>query len=196
MHPLVIAVTLAALSSGPVEPQIVRRDEWGAKPHLPGAIAHTIERLTVHHTGVKSNPARSLEEKLRGLQTFSQREDKLANGKTKPAWPDIPYHYYISIDGRIGEGREWFFAGDTNTEYNPNGHLLIVVEGEFGVEKPTEPQIASLKSLTTYCCWLFRLRSDQIASHKDYSKETECPGASLYVMLNDLRAHVKTALGR
>lgn len=196
---MVTLALVAAISFGapsPVEPAIVSREQWGAKAHLPGAKPHIIKQLTIHHTGVKSNPARSLEDKLRGLQAFSQREDKLENGKTKPAWPDIPYHYYISIDGRIGEGREWFFAGDTNTEYDPSGHLLIVVEGEFGQEQPSKAELESLTALTTYCCWKFRLTSEQIASHKDYSKETDCPGESLYALLPALRAHVKLALGK
>ena len=191
------ALALAAsLLSGPTEPAIVTRDQWGAKTHLPGAIPHTVSKLTIHHTGVLSNKTRSLEDKLRGLQTFSQREDKLANGKTKPAWVDIPYHYYISIDGRIGEGREWYFAGDTNTEYDPTGHLLIVVEGEFDQEKPTEAELQSLKDLTTYCIWRWRLTSDKIESHKDYSQQTACPGKALYEFLPQLRNHVKQVLGK
>lgn len=191
-----IVPILTGLILMPLEPPIVARAEWGAKPHLAGAIPHTITRLTIHHTGVLSNKNRSLEDKLRGLQLFSQREDKLANGKTKPVWIDVPYHYYISIDGRIGEGREWFFAGDTNTEYDPTGHLLIVVEGEFGQEQPTEAELKSLTDLTTYCCWRWRLDSTKIESHMDYSKQTDCPGKALYAFLPTLRAQVKQVLGK
>lgn len=178
----------------PPKPLIVTRAEWGAKPRQPGAKPHKIVYVTIHHTGVLSSPKRSLEDKLRGLQTFSQREDKLANGKTKPPWPDIPYHYYISIDGRIGEGREPEFAGDTNTEYDPTGHLLIVVEGEFEQEKPTKAELISLKKLTLWCCAKWNVSADRIASHKDYSKQTTCPGKTLYTFLDELRGFVRGGL--
>ena len=195
MNGLLLSVLLS--SSYPVpEPPIVSREAWGAKPRLAGAKSHVIKKITIHHTGVKSAPARSLEDKLRGLQTFSQRVDKLASGKEKPAWPDIPYHYYISYDGRIGEGREWFFAGDTNTEYDPTGHLLIVVEGEFGVEQPSEAELKSLRELTIWCAFKWRVPSTAIEGHDDHSKETSCPGANLKPELPKLRALVKEKLGQ
>lgn len=180
----------------PAKPDILTREQWGAKPRLEGAKPHTIDRITIHHTGVKSNPARSLEEKLRGLQAFSQREDKLASGRTKPAWPDIPYHYYISVDGRIGEGREWFFSGDTNTEYDPTGHLLLVVEGEFDQEQPTPAQLASLEALTVYSAFKWRVPADRIEGHRDFSKQTQCPGKALDAHLPKLREIVRRRLGR
>lgn len=179
---------------------LVTRAEWGAKPALTGAIPHVLERITIHHTGVLSNPKRSLEDKLRGLQAFSQREDKLANGKTKPAWPDIPYHFYISIDGRIGEGREVQFAGDTNTEYDPRGHLLIVVEGEFDQEKPTEAQMRSLENLLLWSVKKFGNQTKSVRSfidlkgHMDFSRQTNCPGKSLESELPRLRSWLRRNL--
>lgn len=191
-----LLASLLLFATGPAEPTIVAREAWGAQPRLAGAKPHTIELITIHHTGVKSNPARSLEDKLRGLQTFSQRIDKLADGRTKPAWPDIPYHYYISIDGRIGQGREVWFAGDTNTEYDPTGHLLIVVEGNFEEEQPAEVQLKSLNALTVYQAWKWRIPSTGIESHKDHSAQTSCPGKNLYPYIATLRAHVQQELGR
>ena len=90
----------------------------------------------------------TLEKKMQNLQAFSQRDDKLASGKFKPAWFDVPYHYYIAVDGRIAEGRELKYVGDTNTEYDPTGHALVVVEGSFNTEEPTKAQIDSLKKMT------------------------------------------------
>ena len=170
-----IAASLFLVLGSMRGPVIVWREDWGAKDVLPFAVEHKIDRITLHHTGVISNPKRSLEDKLRGLQTFSQREDKLANGKTKPAWPDIPYHYYISIDGRIGEGRPYKYKGDTNTEYDPTGHLLIVVEGEFGQEKPTEAEMVSLEKMLRWTMYRFKVDKSEIKTHRDFA-ETNCPG--------------------
>ncbi len=178
----------------PIDLDIVTRAEWHAKAALPGGHVHTVQHITIHHAGVASKPAKSLEDKLRDLQTWSQRADKLDTGKEKPAWIDIPYHYYISIDGRIGEGREAKYAGDTNTEYDPTGHLLIMVEGNFDVEPISERQLDALKTLTILCAKQYGITADQIQSHKDYSKQTSCPGTALYRHLYWLRSEVRQAL--
>ena len=180
--------------SPPRMPKVVLRQQWGAKPVGPRAKRHEIRLITIHHTGVAQNPKRSLEDKLRGLQAFSQREDKLADGRTKPAWPDIPYHYYISTDGRIGEGREWFYAGDTNTEYDPTGHLLIVVEGNFEIEKPLPAQMKSLREITLWAAHRWRVAPELIEGHKDHSAQTSCPGKSLDAQLSALRRWVRIRL--
>lgn len=178
------------MSVVPRKPAVVVRSEWGALPVGPGAKPHEIRLITIHHGGVAANPTRPLEDKLRGLQAFSQREDKLASGKTKPAWPDIPYHYYIAIDGRIGEGRPTEYAGDTNTEYDPTGHLLIMVEGNFEEELPTKEALVSLKNLTLWCAWNWKVPSVLIQGHRDYSRQTSCPGKNLESELPRLRALV------
>ena len=99
---------------------------------------HAPNRLTIHHTATVQNPARTIEEKMFGLQAFSQRDDSLAGGKKKPAWADVPYHYYVAVDGAVAEGREWRYVGDTNTEYNPAGP----VSGTTSVQKtPANPGV-------------------------------------------------------
>ena len=174
---MISSLVLCMLQRQP-DPVIVWRRQWHAKPVLKTAIRHTIQRITVHHGGVKSNPSRTLEDKLRGLQAWSQRDDKLAGGKDKPAWPDIPYHFYIAIDGRIGEGRPYWFKGDTNTEYDPTGHLLIMVEGDFEQEEPTEAELKSLEAMLRFGLKKFKLGKESIKTHMDYA-QTTCPGKAL-----------------
>lgn len=172
------------------KPAIVSRTEWGAKPPVGEGKKHDIEFITIHHTAVKQRADLPLETKLKNLQAFSQREDKLASGKAKPAWFDIPYHYYISLDGRIGEGRPIEFAGDTNTEYDPTGHALIVLEGSFGSEEPTAEQIDSLKKMVVWLARKYKVPAKKINGHDDYAK-TGCPGTNLKKLLPDLRALIK-----
>lgn len=148
--------------------------------------AHTIERLTIHHTGTDQNFNRTVADKLRGLQLFSQREDSLASGRRKPAWPDVPYHFYVGIDGVVGEGRDWRYAGDTNTEYDPAGHLLVVVEGNFQKDTLTTAQRRSLDVIVPALARRFAVPPDKLASHRDYAR-TQCPGANLYAELPRFR---------
>jgi hypothetical protein len=149
-------------------------------------------RLTIHHTGTPSAPKRSLESKLLGLQQFSQRADSLASGRKKPAWADVPYHFYVSIDGAVAEAREWEFVGDSNTPYDPTGHLLVVVEGNFEQENLSSAQRRTLDALIPALARHFRIDSPAVAGHRDYAR-TSCPGRDLYAELPRLRELVAGA---
>lgn len=163
------------------------RADWGARPPVLPMLPHTPVRLTIHHTGVGQNPQRTLAEKLRGLQQFSQRDDSLADGRRKPAWADVPYHYYVAVDGSVGEARDWRYTGDSNTPYDPAGHLLVVVEGNFERDTLTAAQRLTIERLVPALARRFGIPGDSLASHRDYAP-TSCPGANLYVELPRLRS--------
>jgi hypothetical protein len=127
---------------------------------------------------------------MQALQQFSQREDKLASGKLKPAWPDVPYHFYIDCHGNIAEGRELQYVGDTNTEYNPAGHILVVLEGNFENGQPAPEQLASMQNLVSWLAYRWHVPASRIRGHQDYA-ETLCPGKNLESRLDDLRSFVK-----
>ena len=67
--------------------------------------------------------------------------------QTDRGWPDLAYHFAIDRDGNIYEGRSTEFRGDTATSYDPTGHFLVVLEGNFDVETPADPQLQSLTDL-------------------------------------------------
>lgn len=175
-------------------PAIIRREEWGAKPPVPPWKEQKGDRITIHHAGVPTNRNRTFGQMLVALQTFSQRVDKLASGKEKPAWPDIPYHWYIGWQGGIADCRDPKIVGDTNTEYDPKGHLLVCLEGNFENEEPTREQIRSLDQMVTWLVAKYRVDPMMIASHKDYSAQTDCPGAKLYPELAKLRERIALRL--
>jgi|SRR5687767_730157 len=158
------------------------RANWGAKPPVLPMKPHTISRLTIHHTGVAQRPEQSLIVKLQGLQAFSQRDDSLASGRRKPAWADIPYHFYVGVDGTLGEARDWRYAGDSNTPYDPTGHLLVVVEGNFQNDTLTSAQRYTLDMIIPKLATRFGIPADRLASHRDFA-ETSCPGKNVYAEL-------------
>lgn len=50
--------------------------------------------------------------------------------KGKP-WGGFAYHYLIDIDGKIIEGRSTEYIGDSGTDYDMSGLILVVLEGKF-----------------------------------------------------------------
>ncbi len=159
-------------------PNIIDRQSWKAKDAILSPKTHEITHITVHHTATLQKKDLPIETKLTRLQNFSQSVSKLASGKEKPAWSDVPYHYYIAFDGKIGEGREIKYVGDTNTEYDPTGHALIVLEGNFETETVTEDQQKSLIAMIKWLTSKYKVLTDKIKVHNDFAK-TACPGKNL-----------------
>jgi hypothetical protein len=187
-----LLLPIVGCHTAPVTPPIpdsvryVTRAEWGAHAPVLPMKRHVPTRLTIHHTGTAQNFTRTIEEKMRGLQAFSQRDDSLDTGKKKPAWADVPYHYYVAVDGAVAEGREWNYVGDTNTEYNPAGHLLVVVEGRFDTDTLTTAQRRTLDTLIPALAHHFHIAGAKLAGHRDFAV-TDCPGRNLYAELPRLR---------
>lgn len=182
-----------AVTNAVAAPPVLKRADWNAKPPVAEMKRHTPTRITIHHTATKQKPDRKLADKLRALQEFSQKEGKLASGKAKPAWPDVPYHFYIDCAGAIGEGRSIEFVGDTNTEYDPTGHALVVLEGNFEEEEMTPAQLESLRQITLWLAKRWNVPPAEIKGHKEYAS-TACPGKRLQAWLPELRKQVTAAL--
>jgi len=152
-------------------PAIVSMQAWGGVPIANPGPAQTLTHITLHHQGETWNPARDPAEYLPKLQSWSRQ--------TKH-WADIPYHYVIAPDGRIYAARPETQAGDTNTEYDPRGHLLIMLLGNFEEVEPTPQALAATVELMAWSAQRLRLGVDRIATHKDHSRQTVCPGKHLY----------------
>lgn len=173
-------------------PEMLSRAAWGANDARPGMRVQTVGGIVVHHTGQRSDHRRPFAEKLRALQSFSQREDRLATGQRKPAWPDLPYHFYIDWQGAIAEGRDVRFAGDTNTRYDPSGYVQVVLEGNFDRETPTPAQLDALRRLLGWQARTHDLAPDAISTHADHAR-TSCPGKTLAAAMPELVAQLKQA---
>ncbi len=196
IHLLFLALAAGLFATEPDQavaqkrPVIQSREAWNAKDAVGEGKKHKILFITIHHTATIQKPGVPIATKMRNLQAFSQREDKLDTGKVKPAWFDIPYHYYIAADGQIAEGREIKYVGDTNTEYDPTGHALVVLEGSFNTEQPTPAQIVSMKRIVAWLARKYKVPAADIKGHNDYAK-TGCPGENLSKLLSDLRKVVR-----
>lgn len=166
--------TPAPLAS--VEQKIVTVAAWGGTPADPATVrTHKIDHITLHHQGEPFKAGTDPRAYLRNLQTWSRNTKK---------WADIPYHYIIDLDGHIYEGRNIAFAGDTNTQYDPKGHALIEVVGNFEEVQPNGKQLDAVVDLMALLAAKHKVPVDRIRGHKDYA-HTACPGANLYRYLEN-----------
>jgi N-acetylmuramoyl-L-alanine amidase len=169
---------------------IVSMKEWGGIP-APDSVArkHTITSITLHHQGETFTRDRNVPAYLRNLQDWSRREKK---------WIDVPYHYIIDFDGIVYEGRDIRFAGDTNTQYDPAGHALVEVVGNYEDIAPNERQLETIVRLFAWLCRTYSVPPDSINGHKDVASGTVCPGKFLYPFLQSgfFRNEVKKELAK
>lgn len=162
------------LTSNPPPPRahpvvsVTSRGDWGAKsPQTSRMTPHTITRLTVHHAGSQSGTTGPAQ--FRGWQSWHM---------SGQGWPDIAYHLLIGIDGTVYQGRDPAYRGDTGTSYDTTGHFLVVVEGNFEVEKPTAAQIESLEAVLAWASEHYGVSPATISGHGDHAA-TSCPGRHL-----------------
>lgn len=181
-----VALEVATVASLP--PHIAASDSAGGAA-MRLRIPHRITHVTLHHTG----DARTLEPhedpavRLRNLQAW---------GASARNWWDVPYHFLMGLDGRIYEGRDFRYMGETNTAYNPEGHFLISIIGNYERQEPTPAQIESIARLMAWAIVEFDLPLDRIGGHYDYAS-TGCPGKHLRKYLEDgtLRRMVAERVG-
>lgn len=172
--------------------EVVPREGWGGPPPIGPMIPQRPHLLTVHHTGTPQHPERTPAETLRALYDFSINSDTLDDGHPKKPWPDVPYHFYVTPDGTVLEARDVGYEGDTNTRYDLSGHALVVVEGNFENETPTEAQMSSLLALSEALAVQWGFGPEAVAGHGDRAPDqTDCPGDALEARLGDVRAAVR-----
>ncbi|MDH3742966.1 MAG: peptidoglycan recognition protein family protein [Hyphomicrobiales bacterium] len=183
----------SAPQSTGLDAAVIARKDWQAKPPLFAMKAHKPVAILVHHTASPANATRDIYYKMRSLQTFSQKSAQLGNGRKRDAWADVPYHYYVSSDGHIAQGRDVNFSGDTNTNYDPAGHIQVVLEGNFEKTRPYVEQIEALESLLVSLARKWQVPASEIRVHKEVAS-TLCPGKYLLEIFPSLNERVDKQL--
>jgi hypothetical protein len=169
-----VALEVATVASLP--PQVASSEiAGGADMRL--RIRRNITHVTLHHTGDATPllPGEDPVRRLRGLQSW---------GATDRNWWDVPYHFLLDVDGRIFEGRDYHYMGETNTSYDPGGHFLISAIGNYERQEATPATLAAIADLMAWALKEFDLPLDRIGGHYNYAK-TGCPGQHLRKYLED-----------
>ena len=173
-----------------IEPVIISVAQWGGTvANASQARPHKVGHITLHHQGLPFPRGKDPQKYLRDLQSWSRQ----AKG-----WIDVPYHYVIDLDGLLYEGRDIRSAGDTNTKYDPAGHALIEVVGNFDEVEPNAAQLDAVVNLMATLAARYDVPVENIRGHRDVAAGTECPGKNLYRYLESgyFHAQVRARLTR
>ena len=161
------------------EPTVVLvlcREAWGAKPPTGPYTEQSLDQITIHHTGVLLEDNRKAPARFRQHQRYHQES----------GWVDIAYHYGVDRHGNCYALRPVTAVGDTFTDYDPRGHVLLVAEGNFDEQDPTDAQVATLATLCAWAAGAFGLDLSTVHGHREFAS-TSCPGDALQARLPEIR---------
>ncbi|MEM9953930.1 MAG: peptidoglycan recognition family protein [Chloroflexota bacterium] len=184
-------VTALATDSRPIIPQppIISRASWGALPpnhdarnengfysadNPVGWRVYDVDRHNMYQTIIIHHAAFYEANDLDTLQEI-QRVHRGNRG-----WADLAYHFLIGQNGLIYEGRDWQVRGTHVGSYN-TGSLGICLLGNFMTQSPTVAQLNSTLSLIRWATDYFA--PTHIASHREFNRQTLCPGDNLYAYM-------------
>ena len=161
------AVLLAGAPAYGAERTVARicQSSWGARPPTGVFVPHQVNRITVHHSAVVLSDNRKAPAQLRAFQTDHQSR----------GWPDIAYHLLIDRRGNLYQGRPLWAAGDTNTSYDPSGHLLVLALGNFQVQEISSAQLNTTVNVLAWACTRYGIAPRAIRGHRAYAA-TQGPG--------------------
>lgn len=147
----------------------------------------TVDRMTLHHSAVALPDNREIVARLQQHQRFHQ-DDR--------GWIDIAYHVAVDRNGNIFALRDTAIAGDTATDYDPMGHFLVLAEGNFDEELPSEAQLAGTALVFAWAARRFGITVNTLASHREVATGTSCPGMNLesHMISGDLTRRVTDLL--
>jgi hypothetical protein len=166
---------VAALDVGGVDVQA--RSTWGARPSRCSSSLGKVYRMAIHHTESPTIDSLSPAARLRQIQSYHM---------DVKGWCDIGYHYLVSRDGRIWEGRPstqlGSHAGGANT-----GNIGIAVIGSHDSTPVSTVQVDAIASLVRQLGERHGVSIDRdvVKGHREY-KSTSCPGNKLEAQLDGL----------
>lgn len=170
-------------ASDAISVSVICREALGLVDARVDERRHDLQRLTLHHTAVRLDRAALAPARLRGHQAFHLDQ----------GWSDIAYHFGVDPLGNVYELRDPQVPGDTFTGYDPSGHLLIVAEGDFSVEEPTDTMIESLAQVVAWAAERYQIPVTSLSGHRDHTA-TACPGDALYRRLPVITARAAQIL--
>jgi hypothetical protein len=156
---------------------MVRRAVWkAAAPKKPYA-QHTPKLFTLHHTeGHSPADYEAALQEMRFLQDYHQ------NGK---GWIDIAYHFLVSPQGDIFEGRPIGVVGAHVANKNAN-NTGISVMGNYFNQEPGRKVLDAVAEIGRYMKATYKIGAGNFYAHRDIGS-SDCPGDNLYAKMPELK---------
>ena len=87
-------------------------------------------------------------------------------------------------------------VGDTNTSYDPSGHLLVLALGNFQKQEISKAQLKATVKVLAWACNHYGIAPRAIRGHRAYAS-TLCPGDHFqrYITDGTVRRRVARRLG-
>lgn len=161
--------------------EVICREAIGLAAATEGARAHRIRQLTLHHSAVELGDNRHAPDRLLRHQRHHQEQ----------GWADIAYHYAVDLRGNVYELRDPATVGDTFTDYDPTGHFLVVCEGNYEIEQPTDAMLSAVAELLAHAADEYDVGIDTLTGHRDHDPSVACPGDHLQRRLGELRTRAQ-----
>ena len=202
--------------SGPGDPPIVTRAEWGADETLKRSTGgcqrtfHPLQQIFVHHTAGSNNDYNGAAT-MRAIYAYHTQSR---------GWCDLGYNFVIDWSGRIFEGR-WartYASWETHDSEDSKGNVVAGAHvggfnsGSVGISlmgnfTSVGPPVAMKQSLKAMLAWeagrhgldpmgthSFNGRKMRvIAGHRD-AGQTACPGKRVYDLLPNFRRKTKAMI--
>jgi hypothetical protein len=148
--------------------EVIPKESWGQPTTKDKCRTQEIRYISIHHSATMVTDNRKVPNNLRNYQRYHQKQ----------GWMDIAYHFAIDRNGNVYQGRDIDCAGDTFTKYDPSGHLLIMLDGNFEKQEPTKESLESLTKMVSWAAQQYQVDAKDIHYHKQMAA-TACPGESL-----------------
>jgi len=163
-------------------PGVMSRSSWATGSPIPSRMdpMTRIHRITVHHDGMNAFWSDS-------ESASRARLDSIRRSHQGAGWGDIGYHYVVDRSGRVWEGRPLVYQGAHVKDHNP-GNIGVMCLGNFELQSPSQPQLASLHGHLRYLLTRHRVSRGSMFTHREL-RPTLCPGRSLQGYMVNMRSN-------
>ncbi len=145
-------------------------------------------RITVHHSGDVGDAAMAPRRWLNEVDDQHMR----GVGKAEP-WACIGYHFIISADGQVFEGRPLPYQGAHAGWDEVNRlNIGICMVGNFDVSQVPGAQREALLAVLDRLCEDYHIARSQVFGHNHF-KSTDCPGRHLVPVIEAFAHHASAA---
>ena len=127
---------------------VAARSAWGARPSLCSTVDGDKEQLALHHTATIAGSPSGYATRIRAIQSYHLDVRQ---------WCDVGYHYLVTQDGQVWEGRPIPFQGAHVLGHNV-GNIGVAMVGcfhpgvcdELGDTQPTVAMLSATRSLLAH----------------------------------------------